>query len=152
MACDFTKNAENGTEKGTVYVAENKMRGEFEISGPDGTFPMHMIHSGDWMYTWGGPMGESQGIRINTAQARANANRRGGPDMDEEMDFSCQPWSMDPSKFDVPSGVQFQDFGQTIPQLGAATGSIDMKALQCAACDDAPEESRAQCRQMLGCE
>lgn len=118
VECTFEK--ADGSQKGTIYVAGEKLRGEFFMNQNGSTYPMHMIRDTEKMYTWGGPMGEGQGMVI-PANMRGG-NPMGGPSatsMDEEMDFTCKPWAADPSQFTPPSDVAFQDLGQLMSGLGA---------------------------------
>ncbi len=153
VACSYEKNDQGGLQKGTFYVAQNKMRGDMEVSQPgEGTFPMHMIHEGDWTYTWGGPLGEKQGMKINTAAVQAKRGPHAqGPDLNEEISLDCQPWPVDASKFNPPADVQFNELGWGMLGTPSAAGGMDMQALRCSACDQAPPDARDQCRQALGC-
>ena len=148
VACNFEKSDASGSQSGTVYVSQDKMYGDFNIVESNGTSTMHMIHDGQWSYMWGGPMEEGQGMKVKIDARRAGAGNGQGPDMEKEMNFNCQPWSVDAAKFEPPTNVQFMELG------GGAQGAgvPDMKQLQCAACDEVPEgPERQQCQQALGC-
>lgn len=122
VECEFQKN--DGSQKGTLYVTGDKMRGEFMMKQGGSEFPMHMIRNTEKMYTWGGPMGEGQGM-IMPANMQGNSPM-GGPqtaNMDEEMDFTCKPWSADSSRFEPPSDVQFQDMSEMMSALAAQMGN-----------------------------
>ena len=158
VACSYEKDDEHGHQKGIFYVAQNRMRGDIDVTDPkEGVLPMHMIRDGEWMYTWGDAFGQGQGMKMNaTAAGRSAAEHGHGPDPDEEMAMDCNPWPVDNSKFNIPQDVQFNDLSSMMGGLGMAQGAsggqgLDMKALQCAACDQAPAEEKAQCLQMLGC-
>jgi len=119
VECKFQK--ADGTQSGTIYVAGEKMHAEvLMVQHTDE--PMHMIRDMEKMYTWGGGMGEGQGIIMP-------ANMQGGSfmgtpmptssaNMDEEMDFDCKPWTADSSQFVPPSDVAFQDMEQMMSGLG----------------------------------
>ena len=150
VACSYETSDDQGSQKGTVYVAQDRMRGDFDVTTADGAFPMHMIREGEWMYTWGGPMGEAQGMKMKVPPpGAAGSKRTQGPDMNKTIDMDCNPWPVDAGKFSLPSNVDFMDLGEAMGGMGAA--GIDMKAMQCSACDRAPPEERDQCRQVLGC-
>ena len=127
------------------------MRGDFDVTTQEGSFPMHMIHEGEWSYMWGGPMGEGQGMKMKTPPPGAKARGPHGPDMNEEMNMDCRPWPIEAGKFSPPSNVEFHEMGGMGMDSMGAPGGVDMKALQCGACDQAPPESQEQCRQALGC-
>ena len=150
VVCTYQTSDANGSQKGTIYVTQNQMRGDIDVTSPDGTFPMHMIREGEWMYTWGGPMGEAQGMKMKVPPpGAAGPGRTQGPDMNETINMDCNPWPVDANKFSMPSNVEFMDLGAAMGGMGAA--GIDMKAIQCGACEQAPPEERDQCRQVLGC-
>ena len=149
LTCTYEKSDADGVQKGTVYLGQNKMRGDFDVTSNEGSFPMHMISDGEWMHTWGGPMGEAQGMKMKVPPPGAAVGPGQGPDMNEEMTMDCNPWPVDAGKFELPSNVQFMDFGSAMGGMGMA--GMDMQAMQCAACDQAPPEEQDQCRQVLGC-
>jgi hypothetical protein len=163
VSCTFSKALEDGSQSGTVYVGTSKMRGDMQVTSSEGSFPMHIIRDGDWTYTWGGPLGDNQGVKLKASTAQREVGSSvDGPDMAEQMDMECQPWSVEESRFEIPSDVQFMELGSLgalaspspavsagIP--GGAGGSIDMKQMQCAACNQIPEDQRQQCLQILGC-
>jgi hypothetical protein len=153
LTCEFDKEHEAGTQSGTIYIEGNRMRGDFTMTSADGSFPMHMINDGEWHYMWGGPMGD-QGMKTKISAAdRAAVGPVQGPDMDEQMNFECDPWTPEPARFELPSNVTFveQSLGFGGAAADANAGPADMRAVQCAACDNAPPEFQEQCRQTLGC-
>lgn len=149
--CTYQKTDDDGTQSGTIYLADGKMRGEIQTATSG---MMNMLREGDWQYMWGDALGAGQGIKMPASAANSGRNPQGqqqGPDFNEEMDMQCQAWSADASKFTLPADVQFMDLGAMMPGMGAAGGGMDMHALQCGACSQAPEAERAQCLQMMGC-
>lgn len=161
VECSYQKTDEDGTQSGTIYLAGGKMRGDLQITSSDGTYPMKMINDGSYQYLWGGPLGETQGMKMANTAGRSGRSPHGqhGPDMEEPMDYQCKPWAVDASLLQVPQDVQFMEMGQMMPAgmaeamsgSGAPHGGMDMKAVHCAACDQAPAEEQAECRQMFGC-
>ena len=166
VQCAYQTTDENGAQSGTFYLANQKMRGEIQVTSREGTYPMNMLNDGTWQYMWGGPMGDNQGMKISTAAARSGHAPGGhqGPDVNKEMDYQCKPWSTDASKFELPRNVQFMEMGSIMPPGmadamsqnmadtgNADAGGIDMHAIQCGACAQAPAEEQEQCRQVLGC-
>ena len=120
VECSYTK--ADGSQNGTIYIGPEKLRSDMQISEGGSTFPMHMIRDAQKMYTWGGPMGEKQGMIMPANMA----GPMGGPqtaNMDEEMDFSCRPWAADEAKFEPPSDIEFQDMGQLMGAYAAASGA-----------------------------
>ena len=112
VECSYSKN--DGSGGGTLFVADQKLRGEIQVNEHGQSYPMHMIHKDGLMYSWGGPMGEKQGMLMHVDPSRM-ANTGPGTaaqNMQEEMDFTCKPWSADVSQFEPPSDVEFMDMSQ----------------------------------------
>ena len=123
VECEFHKN--DGSQRGTIFVAGEKMRGEFIVQQGSSESPMHMIRDTEKMYTWGGPMGETTGMVMSSEMGKASGPLGGmqTTNMDEEMDFTCKDWPADESQFQPPADVAFQDMGQLMAGLAAAQGN-----------------------------
>ncbi len=179
--CTFTNTVENSTSEGTVYLSGNKMRGDFtsRVTTPVvKTVASHMITDGTEMRVWtdGEAMGFLMDISaqtdVKTGDTPTTETSYESPvDLDDtDTSYNCEPWRADASLFVPPASVKFQSMadmmkGMNIP-LGADTtgsdagmgpgmeagGSMDLKAMQCAACDSAPDEkSKAECKAYLQC-
>ncbi len=123
VECSFSK--PDGSQSGTIYTAQSKMRGEFLVNEGGSTYPMHMISDGQTMHMWGGTMGEKQGMVIAVNPSGAPSPM--GPqvaNMNEEMDFSCKPWPVDSAKFTPPSDVQFQDMAKMMSEAYAGMAEV----------------------------
>jgi len=163
LSCGFDRADASGSQRGTVYVSGRQMRGDFTIGQTDGnSFDSHMISDGEWLYTWGGPLGAMTGIKMRAADTQADGDTQAQADgervsLDQAMDFNCQPWRMEAAMFAPPANVTFQEF--TVPVMPPASNSntsVDADAsvpsAQCGACDQLGDEaSRSQCRAALGC-
>lgn len=167
--CTFTQSAETGGSSGVVYTAGGRMRGDFTSNAAGQTMESHMIVKDDTSYMWGAGM--EQGIKmsfasIEDAQANAPQGTR-SVDVNQKLDYDCGGWSADGRMFELPGDIEFMDMSsmmegmmnkampQGIPSEGmmpnAPNGTLDMKAMQCKACDSAPPEAQAECRAALGC-
>ncbi len=165
----------SGNQKGTMYIANGHMRGDIEMAATATAqaYTMHTINDGQWNYSWGGPLGETQGVKMKMmATTNANVNV---PEYeaqtgisDAAMDYSCTPWTMDATVFTVPANVNFKDVatvGGTMQGSGQGTSTTTVKGsvnvnvhtnvnakVDCSVCDQTPEGiARIQCRQALGC-
>jgi hypothetical protein len=159
IACNYTREDEGGTQSGTVFFADGKMRGNFTMTQQGaGTYEMHTINDGAYSYTWGGPMGAAQGTKMKMPammSGEASAENK-GLDYDTPMDFDCSQWDADTAEFTPPADVTFTDLSAFVPPAvprtpGGEAGSQTAPSAQCAACDQVPAESRAQCLAALGC-
>ncbi|MDO8497428.1 MAG: hypothetical protein Q7S61_02680 [bacterium] len=151
--CTFKDTAENG---GTVYVSGGKMRGDFTTVSGNKTIQSHMIRDDKTSYVW--MEGETMGYKMSvestnqTSPQGGTTNTQGSIDLDKKADYSCKPWVVSESMFQMPSNVQFTDLNAMMQQSPPQGGTQDMKSIQCAACDTVPELTpRAQCRAALSC-
>lgn len=157
VTCTFAYEDEQASQRGTVYVAGQRMRGNFMMRQPEaGEVSMSMIQDGEYAYVWGGPMGAKQGTKIKITQADADqqngatAQNNNAVDLDQKVDFDCQPWVVNNAMFALPSDVTFTDVSAQIQQMQQNTQA--MPKIDCSACDQAPAgPARDQCRQALGC-
>lgn len=156
--CDVTQTVENSESTGTVYIANGKIRGDFTSVSSGQTVQSHFVSDGEYSYTWSDSM--TMGFKAKIAQGTAVENSGSqGVNMDQAGNYSCSAWSPDSSVFEVPAGIQFRDAASMGGAYGSGSGTVegnagnasDAKAMQCQACDGAPEPSRSQCRAALAC-
>lgn len=107
--CEFSD--DNLSSSGQVYIADGKIRviSTIDVSSP----PNNVIINGDQMYYWveGQTTGYALSSSITAGEATPSAANQ-SVDMDQLIDFSCQPWTVDSAKFELPSGIQFTDFSK----------------------------------------
>ncbi len=151
LQCDINQNE----VKSTFYFSENNFRTNFVSVTEAKENIGHMILKGDTSYTW--MDGETKGFKMTVnpelkADAQANAQNNEKVDLDAKVDYECSSWKKDDSYFELPPNVEFTDLSAMMNTKVEATGGTDLKAIQCAACNSAPEESRAECKKALNCE
>lgn len=155
--CTFKDAAGNG---GTVYVSGGKMRGDFTTISGNKTIQSHMIRDDKTSYVW--MEGETVGYKMSvesisqTPPQGGTTNTQGSVDLDKKADYSCNPWVVSGSMFQMPSNMQFTDLNSMMQKspgtTGTQGGTQDMKSIQCAACDTVPDlTQRAQCKAALSC-
>lgn len=163
VKCEYNDQANNS--QGTAYVTTKKMRGDFSSVVEGKTIVSHMIFDNETTYVW--QEGETSGLMMkNTADDQTTSPDYSSPEapqsvnLEEKIDYQCSPWIVNNAMFSLPEGIDFKDLSALIPTTtpsagagtsGSASGSADLKALQCAACDSSPAESRAQCKAALEC-
>ncbi len=162
--CTFTDTSTQNS--GTVYGGSGKVRGDFSSVVNGTSLASHVISDGKTVYVW--TDGQPQGFKMTLTEMETlpQDTTSKSVDLDKKVDYSCNAWITDNSKFQVPTTVKFSDMSkmmkdvmgqtnskQSTPSVpAAATKSLeDIKASQCAACDSLPAASQAQCRQTLGC-
>lgn len=153
IRCSFTYDSEQGRVEGTTYIMGEgeRLRGDFTMDFQGETYETSVINADGMGYTWGQtPFGV---VATKFAVSNDDDTESGddaGLDFDEEVSYECHPWSVDRSKFVPPSDIEFTDLTATILELNQVDG--DVKAQQCAACEQIPDENgKAQCLAALGC-
>lgn len=155
VECTFAHDDGTNVSSGVVYMAENgnRIRGDFTIEeGPDTNNPMeaHMVRVDNTNYVWGSFY--EQGVKMEvTAEERDQLfPEDDSTTVDPNTEYDCKSWSVDESKFDLPSNIDFIDMQTHMQQNIEMSG--DMKAQQCAACEQLQDPSaQAQCKQALQC-
>lgn len=106
------------TSSGNVYISSNgEMRGDFKtMASTSGNVDSHMIVNSESTYVWSG----SQGSKMSNMMISSNTNSdtkaesKNEVSLDSEVNYKCEDWSKDSSKFAVPSGVNFMDIDALI--------------------------------------
>jgi hypothetical protein len=118
--CEFEDQEENN--RGLVYVAGGKMRGDFtsEIDGRNVT--THMIVRDGSVYIWVDGQGEGFTTTLSATEEATTAGAQ-SPNLDEQVDYNCEGWTSIESFFTIPGGVEFMDINAAMQ--GAVQGSVE---------------------------
>lgn len=150
--CEVTFNQDgNAQTKGSTFVGNGKMRGDYTSTVAGKTIVSHMIMVDQTVYTW--MDGQTTGFKMKADQETTSPTQgqTAKPvDLEQKVDYVCENWHEDPSQFTPPTSVTFSDFSDMIPKSIQPTGSNGQPAA-CSACDQAPAEAKAQCKAALGC-
>jgi len=134
VTCTVTLPDNKGS--GTFYVASSrKFAGDINTTGTDQKpIATHMISDGTYVYVWSAAM--PMGIKMNLTAAKSaasNAQANQAVNMNQQVDMQCGAWTVDDSKFAVPTNIQFRDMSTllqgagpqvtTAPQTGTQTGA-----------------------------
>lgn len=141
QTCTFSDPSTNSTTE--VYVSGGKMRGDF----PGG----HMITMDQTIYYWmdGQTTGYKMSMAVPTGSAQVEADTNAQVDLDQQLDYKCSTWVVDPTKFVLPTDVTFTDPSAMIQEALGASGA---PKIDCSACDSVPEgTARTQCLTALKC-
>jgi len=150
--CTFASTQGNTTSSGTVYVADGKMRGDFNSVVSDKTMESHMILRDDTSYVWSA--GNKQGVKMSVKElsAATSTSTKQPVGFENSTSYECKPWDASDLSFELPQGITFMDLSSMMPGAGASTGgSAATKAAQCSACKQMTGEQREQCLAMLAC-
>lgn len=152
VKCTFSDSMSSVATQGTVYVGNQKMKGDFSSMTGGKTTMSHILVDSPTSYFW--TDGSTVGMKMNlsaSAMPSASVNNK-GVDVDKKMDFKCDSWVVDNSVFTLPKEVKFSEL--TIPtgtKSSSGSGQVDVKAMQCASCNSLPAASQAQCKAALSC-
>lgn len=150
--CTYSVQGDSGAaSEGTIYVGDGKMRGDFTASSMSGQ--THMINMGDTTYMWSddGKMAIKMAFDPNAAVANANtgAQTSQSASIEENHDFKCEGWSVDGSKFELPSGVNFTE----LPNMSAGAAANAGAGLSGSSAADQQKAIRTQvCNSLSGIE
>lgn len=142
--CSFNDGSDNQM---TIFVANNKMRGNFDSKVGGQIMKSHIIVDGQTSYIW--VDGQNTGYKMSvdkTVKDQAN-NQPNQVDLDKQVNYSCKDWTADSSVFNLPTGINFTDLNTLI----APTGKGGSNPTQCASCDTLQDEAKTQCKTILKC-
>ncbi len=110
--CETTTSVDGTQSSGTVYFADGKMRGDFTSLAQGQTMQSSFIHADGYMYTWSSGVAQGFKMRIPEGGANSDTNTQGTFDVNQNVSYNCSNWSVDQSKFAVPTSVQFMEPGK----------------------------------------
>ena len=156
VTCTVNNVDNNGS--GTVYVAGNKIRGDFTSKVDDKTIESHFIQDTEFSYLWSSEM--EQGIKMKadlgaeeTAMSDNKNSQTSGTeavDLNKEVDYKCSNWSVDNSKFVPPSNIKFSDMSDLMMPKTTPSKEGAMDKMEGSPCDQLPDaESKAACEKAL---
>jgi len=153
VTCTFSTTTAQGTEEGTIYVADGKVAGDFTMNGTQGPTQAHMIMQDQTNYFW--TSAGTQGFKSAVTATSSSGSSQQGVSYSEPADYACQPWTADESKFTLPANITFMDMsamthGAAPAAPGGAT-SVQGTQGQCAACGELSGTQKAACLAALHC-
>jgi len=161
MKCTFSADAEGTLVYGTSYVSGKNVRYVSEVKA-SGMEPVatNMLTDGEWVYTWSTEMQQGMKMKLDafkeTAATGDTKTENESPtseqakNFESNYDYNCMDWTGDPKMFELPQGLEFVDFSQTVESM--MQPSSDGKSQMCAACSYAQNaEDKAACMKQFGC-
>lgn len=159
QTCTFKDDEGNS---GVVYVANNSMRGDFNSSTDDSDIKTHTIIKGNDMYLWfddnkEGFQSSLDSVSSMQMDSKEDASKK-TVDIDKQVDYDCESWTVDSKMFELPTTVTFTDYSK---MMESAAGMMEENnseeamesgnSSQCQACNSLPSPAKAQCLQTLNC-
>lgn len=119
ITCDYSFSDEVGAGTGTGYFAGERMRVDSTMTTNDGVFDSHMINDGDFIYTWTSTSEGDFAVKIPIPEESADVDdsdysymdgdESGQFDVDQQVEYDCDRWSVDGSVFVPPVDIEFMD-------------------------------------------
>lgn len=155
--CQFSD--KENESNGVIYISDRKMRGEFNAKGGEKNNMTYMVNDGKDIYIWMDD--QTTGFKTSLQAVEQMSQQQGMTgvnqtvDLNRPVDYSCENWIKDETKFAVPVEVKFQDTGalmKNLPQVvQSANPQASVSSAACAACNNLQGEERDQCRTALKC-
>lgn len=149
QSCTFSSEG----NKGKVYVAGGKMRGDFESVTDGKTVTNHMIVDNNTSYIW--MDGEKTGFKMSfdpsttKTEGSTTSPASGAFDAGADMNYKCGAWITDGSMFTPPASVTFTSFA--VPSAVPATTGSGSSASQCSYCTALTGDDKVQCMSAFNC-
>ncbi len=157
--CTWSNSSDTAKSSGAVYVSGDKFYQEFSYTDTKTNKEMksYILNDGTWIYQWSALSNVGTKMKMDEVRKLAEdfqKNNPGGPagnqggenniNLDNKLDYNCQKWNADASKFVLPADIQFNDLSQMMNNLPKAAGGnspVDV----CQMCDRLPAEGKAAC-------
>jgi hypothetical protein len=99
---------------------------------------MYTMYDGEYVYTWSSASKEglkikdmdedpTEGIENDDHEDYMPENEDNSEylkTMESEIDYKCDSWKLDKSKFDLPKGIEFKDFSEMMGELEKSFGNM----------------------------
>lgn len=110
--CTISQNINNAVNTGVVYMGDGVMRGEINTKTGGMSIDSNFIILKDYAYTWSSAM-PGTGFKVKVPKEAGGAASAGIQSIfnaQQVENYNCQNWTIDKSKFEIPSGVTFQEY------------------------------------------
>lgn len=109
--CTVNQSVEGVESKGTVYVDGARTRGEFKTSVQGMSIDNIFVVKDGFSYSWSSMM-PGKGYKVAVSGTGGSGGTTSGQysfNAEQIGDYNCEAWSVDSSKFALPSGVVFTE-------------------------------------------
>lgn len=111
--CQFNKSDGTATVKGTIFISESRVRGDFDIesSAPQTQFQSHFLTRDGVTYTWTSlaKAGFKSQVVESAAPDTSPAAQADIVGLKDKMPYICAPWTEEKGTFNVPQDIAFSD-------------------------------------------
>ncbi len=110
--CEVNQYVNNIESKGTTYINDGMVRGEFNTRVNGMNMDSTLIVRDGYTYSWTSMM-PSAGFKAKVVAQKGDTNTgtSGTYSFNSEQigDYNCEAWSLDASKFTIPTDITFTD-------------------------------------------
>lgn len=157
LQCTFAYRDETTFSQGTVYVAGERMRGNFNTTIDETEYGSHMISTNQKVYVWNDE--QTQGIVMDAANPDevdlpdvdigTDTNTSNDVDFNKDYDYQCDTWIPDNKMFEIPAEIEFINIQEKMENIQSEV--INKLDIECSACDSLSGDSKTQCLAAIGC-
>lgn len=152
VSCTYKMTNEAGTTEGMVYMAGEKMKGEFKTVATNGQeFDSSIIRDSKYTYSWSSVMAGGTKMKIEKDAEQGESTEAEKDDttksLEQDVDLKCKGWSVDNSMFVPPSNIEFKDLSAQVEQVEKT--AEDLESQQKAVCDQLSGQVKQQCLDAL---
>lgn len=133
LHCRIQDDSDSEKGIGEIFVSGDKLAGSFSSTdASEQTTTHHLVQVDKVMYVWNS--GENQGFKMPIVDIETNStteeattttnNPNDVVDLDKEIDFQCDNWQVDNSKFSIPTDINFVDLTEITNQLPAMNQTL----------------------------
>lgn len=149
--CSFTTEETNVKSRGEIYIGTGKMRGDFTADTDGKSLVSHMISDAKEVYIW--TDNPKTGFKMNMESMASPVNKTSSGSMDVEKPYAvnCSDWSVDSTKFTLPTDIQFMDSSsinpnnQSMSSPSSSGTPEDNSAMKAMLCGKLAEPQRSAC-------
>ncbi|HEX2792138.1 MAG TPA: hypothetical protein VHO23_00225 [Candidatus Paceibacterota bacterium] len=108
--CTLTSETNGVATDGVVYVAGERVRGDFTSTVPQfGEIESHMLADGTMVHTWSSMTDTGFSMPQTEAEATDEVAVSGQSiDVNQSYSYDCAPWATDERMFALPDGITFR--------------------------------------------
>lgn len=154
LRCTYSGEEQGTAFSGEVFVSKNKIRGNSTITSTEGSIQGYVISDGTYMHVWSNQANIGTKIKIDEfskdIEGNADAKSKDFEQYRKQYNYSCKPWDVDNSVFDVPTDVEFMDFTSLLNQVTPGGNANEVACNACNYIQDATDKQ--ECLHRLSCE
>lgn len=112
LRCEFSSENTETKMNGTAYTDGERLHQEvFVDQGDSADIKTNLIKKDDQIYLWNS-MEPGQGMKINLNETEKTTGSNEGnvnSDLNQPLDYKCEPWQVNEEKFQIPADIDFKD-------------------------------------------